>query len=182
MAFLLARPISTTKPICVRMLLSRPRSQTPVSANRMHSGTIAMIANGNDQLSYWNVNSKNTNRTLSGKISRPAPPARRCWNASSDHSKLEARRQQSRGKGLHRRQRVAGADAGRRAALDLRSGIKVVAHDAVGAGSCCERRAPSRAAPWHPSCFARAAVRCPSDRAETARRPAPSRGSCGRRD
>ena len=41
--------------------------------------------------------------------------------------------QQARREGLHRRQRVAGADAGRRAALDLRGRIKVVAHDAVGA-------------------------------------------------
>ncbi len=44
----------------------------------MHSGTIAMIANGSDQLSYWNVNNKKMNKTASGKIRRPELPASRC--------------------------------------------------------------------------------------------------------
>ena len=51
MAFLLARPISTTLPICTKMLLSIPASQTPAIAADRHIGTIRMIAVGNDQLS-----------------------------------------------------------------------------------------------------------------------------------
>ncbi len=50
-AFLHARPTSTIKPICVKMLLSLPLSQTPVMANSKHIGTIKMIASGRRKLS-----------------------------------------------------------------------------------------------------------------------------------
>ena len=81
-AFLLARPTSTTKPICVKMLMSeweawtpsRVASQsqwvnaTPVSEPRMHIGTTRMTASGSAQLSYCAASTRNTNTTASGKI------------------------------------------------------------------------------------------------------------------
>ena len=51
-AFFAARPMSTTKPICVRMLLSMPRSSRPLTAANRHIGTIRMTARGSRMLSY----------------------------------------------------------------------------------------------------------------------------------
>ena len=63
-AFLLARPTSTTKPICVKMLMSPPvRQATPVIELSMHIGTTRMTASGSAQLSYWAASTKNTNTT-----------------------------------------------------------------------------------------------------------------------
>ncbi len=45
-AFLAARPISTTSPICVKILLSILHSHTPVMAANKHMGTIKIIAIG----------------------------------------------------------------------------------------------------------------------------------------
>ena len=62
-----ARPISTTKPIWVRMLMSRPCSHTPNSAlENRHMGTIRMMASGSDQLSYCAASARNTKITLTG--------------------------------------------------------------------------------------------------------------------
>src|SRR5207249_3941896 len=52
MAFLQARPISTMKPIWVKMLLSPWLSQTPVMAKSRHIGTMRMIASGKRKLSH----------------------------------------------------------------------------------------------------------------------------------
>jgi len=51
MAFFDARPISTTSPIWVRMLLSSPRRFTPTMAASRHIGTIRITASGRVTLS-----------------------------------------------------------------------------------------------------------------------------------
>ena len=65
-AFLHARPTSTMRPICVKMLLSPPFNHTPPSANSKHNGTTRMIANGNRKLSYCAASTRNTSRMQSG--------------------------------------------------------------------------------------------------------------------
>ena len=82
-AFLAARPIRTTRPICVKMLLSRPASQTPAIAAKRHIGTIRMIASGSAQLSYWAAKTKNTNTVPSANTSVAVLPAKICWSESS---------------------------------------------------------------------------------------------------
>ena len=81
MAFLLARPTSTTRPICVKMLLSIFASQMPAMAASRHIGTIRMIASGSDQLSYCAASTRKTNTTASGKTSLVSRslPASICW-------------------------------------------------------------------------------------------------------
>ncbi|KAG0739104.1 hypothetical protein G6F32_017495 [Rhizopus arrhizus] len=51
-AFLAARPTSTTNPICVKMLLSPPETQTPAIAESSAMGAINSTENGSDQLLY----------------------------------------------------------------------------------------------------------------------------------
>ena len=51
MAFLHARPTSTTRPICTKMLTDVLDSKTPTSELSMHSGTTKMTASGSVQLS-----------------------------------------------------------------------------------------------------------------------------------
>ena len=51
MAFLAARPISTMKPICTRMLFSMPRRLMPMVAPSRHMGTIRITASGRVMLS-----------------------------------------------------------------------------------------------------------------------------------
>jgi len=43
---------STTKPICARMSIGKPRACRPLTEARRHIGTIRTIAIGNFQLSY----------------------------------------------------------------------------------------------------------------------------------
>src|SRR5207253_4119218 len=51
-AFLHARPTSTTSPICTKMFSELLVYRTPVSEHRTHNGTTSMTAKGNVQLSY----------------------------------------------------------------------------------------------------------------------------------
>ena len=51
MAFLQASAMSTTRPICTKMLTSRPITRTPVTEQSRHSGTTRMTAAGSHQLS-----------------------------------------------------------------------------------------------------------------------------------
>ena len=67
-AFLAARPTSTTKPICVKMLLSPPESQTPAIAESSAMGAISSTANGSDQLLYWAARNRKASSTASAKI------------------------------------------------------------------------------------------------------------------
>ena len=67
-AFLQAKPTSTTNPICVKMLLSIARINTPVIAASKHIGTMRIIEAGNAQLSYSAASTRNTKTTQSGKI------------------------------------------------------------------------------------------------------------------
>ena len=50
-AFLLAKPIKTKKPICVKTFISSCAILTPTSEQSKHIGTTNTIANGSDQLS-----------------------------------------------------------------------------------------------------------------------------------
>ena len=86
MAFLQARPTSTTKPTCVRMLLSRRRRLTPVMAQSKHMGTIRMTARGIDQFSYSAASIRKTSSTHRGNTKRATLPALICWYARSVHS------------------------------------------------------------------------------------------------
>ena len=76
--FLLARPTSTTKPICVKMLMSVCVTNTPVSEPRMHIGTTRMTASGSDQLSYCAASTRKTNMTASAKTNMAVLPASSC--------------------------------------------------------------------------------------------------------
>ena len=73
-----ASPTSTTKPICVRMLLSMPRSITPASADSTAIGTMSTMASGRDQLSYCAASTRNTSTTQSGKTKIAVLPASFC--------------------------------------------------------------------------------------------------------
>src|SRR5262245_40981213 len=87
-AFLAARPMSTTRPIWVKMLFSIPASQIPRIAANKHIGTIRMIENGSDQLSYWAERTRKTKTTARGNASfvRMSFEANICWYVNSVHS------------------------------------------------------------------------------------------------
>src|ERR1043166_5193778 len=70
------------------MLLSSLFSQTPIKADKTHMGTMRMIANGNDKLSYCAARTRNTNTTDSGKIYGliGSLAASISWKLSSVHS------------------------------------------------------------------------------------------------
>ena len=59
-AFLHARPTSTTRPICTKMLTSRPVHSTPASEQSRHIGTTRITASGSDQLSYSAARARKT--------------------------------------------------------------------------------------------------------------------------
>ncbi len=74
-AFLLARPTSTTKPIWVKMLMSCLAICTPMIALSRHIGTTRMIASGSDQLSYCAARTRNTMTTAKPKMIIAVLPA-----------------------------------------------------------------------------------------------------------
>ena len=65
---MLAKPTSTTKPICVKMLMSMLAMRTPMMALSRHMGTTRMTANGSDQFSYWTASTRKTMSTAKAKI------------------------------------------------------------------------------------------------------------------
>ena len=67
-AFLLASPTSTTKPIWVKMLMSSPAILTPRIALKRHIGTTRITASGSDQLSYCAASTRNTITTAKPKM------------------------------------------------------------------------------------------------------------------
>ncbi len=73
-AFLLARPTSTTRPIWVKMLISSLRRVTPRSwRSRCTRGTDRITASGIDQLSNWAASTRNTitiekAKTMHGRV------------------------------------------------------------------------------------------------------------------
>ena len=75
MAFLLARPTSTTKPICVKMLTSMLATITPDTEQSRHIGTTRITASGSDQLSYWAASTRKTNITARKKTNMAVLPA-----------------------------------------------------------------------------------------------------------
>ena len=74
-AFLLASPTRTTKPIWVKMLMSMPASATPATEQRMHIGTTRITASGRDQLSYCPASTRNTSTTAPPKTNIVVCPA-----------------------------------------------------------------------------------------------------------
>ena len=67
MAFLHASPTSTTRPICTKMLTSRPVYSTPATEQSRHIGTTRMTASGSAQLSYRAARARKTLTTASAK-------------------------------------------------------------------------------------------------------------------
>ncbi len=86
MAFLQAKPTSTIKPICVKMLMSIFAMTTPAMAQSRHIGTTRMTASGSDQLSYWAASTRNTSTTASRNTHMAVLPVWSCNSASSVHS------------------------------------------------------------------------------------------------
>ena len=74
-AFLLASPTRTTKPICVKMLTSERPIITPAIALSRHIGTTRITASGSDQLSYWAASTRKTMTTARAKIHMAVLPA-----------------------------------------------------------------------------------------------------------
>ena len=97
-AFLLARPTSTTKPICVKMLMSAGpplaidlgmsmgSAETPTIAHNRHMGTTRITAKGSDQLSYCAASTRKTINTDTAKMAIAVLPACTSKNAISVHS------------------------------------------------------------------------------------------------
>ncbi len=129
-AFLAARPISTMKPTCVRMLLSMPRKTTPVIDAMRLMGTIRITASGSVRLSNWAASTRNTNTTPSANANAAVFPARICWNARSVHSIAETLRQSFGRQLLHEVDRLALRVAGRRRTIEFRRRIEIVARNA----------------------------------------------------
>lgn len=153
MAFLQARPTSTTKPIWVRILLSMPRSQTPASAASTHIGTTRMMLRGNDQLSYNAERMRKTNKTQSGKDEYGGIPRENLL--ISERSPLEAKaiRQRASGGICHRSKRLTGTEPRSGVAIHSSCRVKVVAFDSGGSRAGLDRkdrsqrnRSPARAA------------------------------------
>src|SRR3954462_10633069 len=88
MAFLAAKPSSTTKPIWARMSIGNVRRLSPVVAASRHIGTISTIARGIFQLSYCAASTRNTNSAEAPKIAAVGMPFFDCWYARSVHSKV----------------------------------------------------------------------------------------------
>ena len=85
-AFLLANPTRTMKPICVKMLTSMRIAATPAIEQSRHIGTTRITARGSDQLSYWAARTRNTKTTASPKTYIAVLPARFCMRVNSVHS------------------------------------------------------------------------------------------------
>ena len=139
MAFLLASPTSTTKPICVKMLMSIRARATPAIEHSRHIGTTRITASGSDQLSYWAASTRNTSTTASsehvhrrvaGQVLQQGQlgPLDCAWLAASS---LSARR-------FHQRHGLAGAGARGDVAVDRRGRVHVVAHHHHRAGDVAD--------------------------------------------
>jgi hypothetical protein len=75
-AFLLASPTSTTKPIWVKMLMSMLAIHTPAIALKRHMGTTKITARGSDQLSYCAARTRKTITTAKPKTIMAVLPAK----------------------------------------------------------------------------------------------------------
>ena len=134
MAFLQARPISTNRPIWVKILLSPPVSQTPVMADEQahrhdqddrQRQEQAFILGGQHQEDQQHADRKHQQRRVAGQdllIGQIRP--------------FEAH---ALGQGFvqdfgDRRLRLAGGIAGRGAAIEIGGAETVIAHGAVGTG------------------------------------------------
>ena len=122
MAFLHARPINTTKPICVKMLTSISAAITAATEQSRHIGTTRITASGSVQLSYWAASTRNTSTTASredehGRVAGlqlqqgQLGPFGAAWTAASPLGDAACMTSM----------RLARAHARRRAAVDLRA-------------------------------------------------------------
>jgi hypothetical protein len=66
---LAARPTKTTKSICARTSMGKPRVSKPVIDASRHIGTIMTTASGNFQFSYSAASTRKTNRAAAPKMS-----------------------------------------------------------------------------------------------------------------
>jgi hypothetical protein len=78
MAFLHARPTSTTKPICTKMFIGRRLTNTPAREQSKHMGTTRMTASGSAQLSYRAARARKTTTTASANTYMAVLPALIC--------------------------------------------------------------------------------------------------------
>src|SRR5260370_18998871 len=126
MAFLAARPTSTTNPTCTKMFTSIWARATPANALDRHIGTTRITAQGSDQLSYRPASTKKTNTTprakaLSGVLLE-VPELLDLAGLLLQVAQLGPLRghvaRQLLGLLFHRRQDVAGAHTGQRSAAD----------------------------------------------------------------
>src|SRR5262249_58201659 len=86
MAFLHARPTSTTKPTCTKMLMSIDAITTPATEHSRHIGTTRITARGSDQLSYCAASTRKTSTTARKNTHMAVLPACNWSSASSVHS------------------------------------------------------------------------------------------------
>ena len=132
-AFLQASAASTTRPTWVKMLLSPPVSHTPPMAASTDSGTIRITTSGSDQLSYCAASTRKASSTERGKTSSSVAPFLHLLVGELGPLEAHPPRQGLQRQPLHERDRLAGADPGREAAVDIGRGERVVVHDPVGA-------------------------------------------------
>ncbi len=132
MAFLLASPTNTTKPIWVKIVTSIRASPMPTMEQSKHMGTTRITARGRPQLSYCAASTRKTNTTrqredVDGRISRFELQERQLGPIGRRRSwQLFAREV------LHQGDALARTRAGRRVAGDRGRGIHVVTHQRNG--------------------------------------------------
>ena len=110
-AFLHARPTSTMKPTCVKMLMSIWAMFTPAIEQSRHIGTTRITASGSDQLSYWAASTRNTSTTASMKANMAVLPVCSCKQRQLGPLGPHRLRQLLLDQPLHRVDRLARADA-----------------------------------------------------------------------
>ena len=149
-AFLHARPTSTIRPICVKMLLSLPLSHTPTMANKQahrhdeddrERQPEAFVLRRQHEKDEQDAERINIDRRVAGEDSLDRSVRSIRTSCPWEDYRCEFR---------HQRLGLAGTEARRRAAVDLRRGITVVTHRAVGAVRFLHRAPARRAAPFGP--------------------------------
>ncbi len=140
MAFLLARPTSTTKPICVKMVTSIRATTTPTTEQSRHIGTTRMTANGSFQLSYCAARTRNTNTTARANDIHGRAAGLELHVGQLRPVVGHRVRQLFLGDLPHQGDGLPRAGAGPRVAGDGGGGIQVVAHDAHRAARVAHRQ------------------------------------------
>ena len=153
-AFLLAKPTNTMKPICTKILMSIPASATPIVEHNKHIGTTRITASGKLKLSYWAAQYQET----------PKPrPRRKTMIARVAGADLQQREfgplrvhplwQYILCNFINSIDNGSGADAGQRSAIDGGRGNAVVANHQCRAAYRLDFPLRCPAAPCCPSAF-----------------------------